>query len=241
MVLSRSSFGGATCEDGLYSSDLKSLESTSSGSCRHGRSSIIASITAGGPAPLIAVLLYQRFGLAAGDPSTGYYSYNLGAWHIIVINSSCADVGGCGAGSAQEQWLRADLGANPAACTLAYWHHPLFSSGEHGNNTIMLAIWQALYDFDADVVLGGHDHDYERFAPQAPDGAADPARGMREFIVGTGGKSLRPFFTALPNSEVREASTFGVLKLTLSPTGYTWQFVPVADETFTDTGSDTCH
>lgn len=184
---------------------------------------------------------FNYFGAAAGDPSQGYYSYDLGTWHIVVINSNCADIGGCGTGSAQEQWLRADLAAHPTTCTLAYWHHPRFSSGEHGSLSATKPIWQALYDYNADVVLSGHDHDYERFAPQDPNGAADPARGIREFVVGTGGRYLRPFLTVIANSQVRDASTFGVLKMTLSPTGYTWQFIPVAGQTFTDTGSATCH
>lgn len=184
---------------------------------------------------------FNYFGAAAGDPSQGYYSYDLGTWHMVVINSNCMDIGGCGAGSAQEQWLRADLAAHPTLCTLAYWHSPRFSSGEHGSLSATKPIWQALYDYNADVVLSGHDHDYERFAPQDPNGAADPARGIREFVVGTGGRHLRPFRKPIANSQVRNASTFGVLKMTLSPTGYTWQFIPVAGQTFTDTGSATCH
>src|SRR5206468_10877660 len=124
-----------------------------------------------------------------GDPAKGYYSYELGAWHIVVINSNCAQVGGCQAGSPQERWLRADLAAHPAACTLAYWHHPRFSSGSnHGSSSALQPIWQALYDANADVVLSGHEHNYERFAPQDPAGRADAGRGIREFVVGTGGK-----------------------------------------------------
>jgi len=185
---------------------------------------------------------FGYFGAAAGDPSTGYYSYDLGAWHIIAVNSNCSEIGGCGAGSPQEQWLRADLAAHPAACTLAYWHHPRFSSGQHGSSTTYRAFWQALYDYNADVVLNGHDHDYERFAPQDPNGAADPARGLREFVVGTGGHSLRSFQRKpAANSEVRNRDAFGVLKLTLHPTGYEWEFVPEAGKTFTDTGSGICH
>jgi acid phosphatase type 7 len=137
---------------------------------------------------------FDYFGMAAGDPKTGYYSYELGAWHIIVLNSECKDVGGCEAGSPEETWLRADLAAHPVACTLAYWHKPLFSSGSaHGNDLEMKALWQALYEASADVIVNGHDHDYERFAPQAPDGSLDSHRGIREFVVGTGGKNRRPF------------------------------------------------
>jgi hypothetical protein len=138
--------------------------------------------------------------------------------------------------------LRADLAAHPAACTLAYGHKPLFGSGgAHGNDLTLKALWQALYQANADVVVAGHDHDYERFAPQTPDGIADPARGIREFVVGTGGKNHRPFGDSKPNSEVRDATAFGVLKLTLKPGGYDWQFIPEAGKTFTDSGSGNCH
>jgi acid phosphatase type 7 len=185
---------------------------------------------------------FDYFGAAAGDPKTGYYSYEVGTWHIIVLNSECKDVGGCEAGSLQEKWLRADLAAHPAACTLAYWHKPLFSSGgAHGNDLTLKALWQALYQANADVVVAGHDHDYERFAPQTPDGIADPASGIREFVVGTGGKNHRPFGDSKPNSEVRDATAFGVLKLTLKPGGYDWQFIPEAGKAFTDSGSGNCH
>jgi acid phosphatase type 7 len=185
---------------------------------------------------------FDYFGAAAGDPKTGYYSYELGTWHIIVLNSECKDVGGCEAGSPQEKWLRTDLASHPAACTLGYWHKPLFSSGSaHGNDPTVKPLWQALYEANADVVVGGHDHDYERFAPQTPDGAADSARGIREFVVGTGGKNHRPFGEPNPNSELRDATAFGVLKLTLKPNSYDWQFIPEAGKSFTDSGSGTCH
>jgi acid phosphatase type 7 len=180
---------------------------------------------------------YAYFGTNAGPAGRGYYSYNLGAWHIISLNSNIpADTA-----SAQASWLRTDLATYQAACTLAYWHHPVFSSGEHGNDPQMQEIWQILYTYGADVVLNGHDHDYERFALQTPDGEADPAHGIREFIVGTGGASLRGFrSTPEPNSEVREHSTYGVLKLTLRPSGYDWEFVPIAGQTFRDMGSAAC-
>ena len=185
---------------------------------------------------------FDYFGAAAGDPKTGFYSYELGAWHIIALHSECKDVGGCGAGSPEEKWLRADLAAHPAACTLAYWHKPLFSSGgTHGNDLEMKAFWQALYDANAEIVIGGHDHDYERFAPQNPDGVADAARGIREFVVGTGGKNHRHFGAPKANSEVRDNTAFGVLKLTLKPNGYDWQFIPEAGKSFTDSGSGVCH
>jgi hypothetical protein len=178
---------------------------------------------------------FDYFGAAAGDPSKGYYSYNLGAWHIISLNSEISQ----SAGSAQEQWLRADLAANPKVCTLAYWHKPRFSSGQHGNIAGSQALWQALYDYGADVVLNGHDHTYERFALQNPNGQADP-KGIREFVVGTGGAGLYSFTSNQPNSQVRNNTTHGVLKLTLHSTSYDWQFIPIAGQNFTDSGSANC-
>jgi hypothetical protein len=189
---------------------------------------------------------FGYFGAAAGDPSKGYYSYDLGEWHMVVLNSMCEKVGGCGATSPMVNWLEKDLDANPRTCTLAYFHHPLFSSGSsHGGNSKMKPSWDVLYAADADVVLNGHVHNYERFAPQTPSGVADPEQGIREFVVGTGGKSLHAFNSPVANSEVRDASTDGVLKLTLHPTSYDWQFVraPSAtapSETTGDTGSDSC-
>ena len=184
---------------------------------------------------------FGYFGPAAGEPGKGYYSYDLGAWHVVVLNSNCRQVGGCGPGSPQEQWLRADLAAHPAACTAAYMHHPRFSSGQHGSERELQALWQALYDAGADVVLAGHDHTYERFAPLDAQGRLDPARGIRQFVAGTGGRSHYRFAAAQPNSEVRHSGTYGVLKLTLHPTSYAWQFVPVPGGTFTDSGSAPCH
>jgi hypothetical protein len=186
---------------------------------------------------------YRYFGAAASpldSPCTanckGYYSYNLGAWHIVVLNSEIA----AGANSAQEQWLRTDLAAHPADCTLAYWHTPRFSSGSTLASNKTLALWQALYDYGADVVLNGHEHFYERFAPQTPDGDADAEYGIRQFIVGTGGTNLRGFATIHPNSVVRNGTTWGVLKLTLHATSYDWEFIPIPGQTFTDTGSANC-
>lgn len=184
---------------------------------------------------------FDYFGAAAGDPAKGFYSYELGTWHIVVLNSECAEVGGCQQGSVQEKWLHEDLQAHPAACTLAYWHKPLFSSGaKHGNDPEVKAFWQDLYEARAAVVINGHDHDYERFAPQNPEGKADAVRGIREFVAGTGGKNHRPFATPLPTSEIRNADTFGVLKLTLHPNGYDWQFLPEAGKSFHDSGSGIC-
>jgi hypothetical protein len=185
---------------------------------------------------------FDYWGAVAGDPKTGYYSYELGAWHIIVLNSECEAVGGCDAGSPQEKWLRADLASHPVACTLAYWHKPRFSTGgAHGDDLTVKPLWVALYDANADVVIGGHDHNYERFAPQTPDGVADPKRGIREFVVGSGGKNLRPFRDPEPNTEARDNTAFGVLKLTLKPHSYDWQFIPQAGKTFTDSGTGECH
>jgi len=145
-------------------------------------------------------------------------------------------------GSRQEQWLRTDLAAHPAPCTLAYWHHPRFSSGTtHGSTAATQPLWQALYDAGADLVVSGHEHNYERFAPQTPTGALDPARGLREFVVGTGGASHFPFGPPLANSELRDNTTYGVLRLTLKPRGYEWTFVPAASGGFTDSGSGSCH
>lgn len=184
---------------------------------------------------------FDYFGAAAGDPAEGYYSYELGNWHIVSLNSLCEEAGGCGEDSPMVSWLKEDLAASSSTCTLAYWHHPLFSSGYHGNQDQMNPTWDALYAANVDVVLNGHDHTYERFAPQDPSGVVDSARGIREFVVGTGGADLRPFETIQPNSEVRNADTYGVLKLTLHATSYDWEFVPVKGKTFTDFGSASCH
>jgi len=154
----------------------------------------------------------------AGVRGQGYYSFDVGSWHLIALNSSdhCTIVA-CGKGSPQETWLRADLAAHPTSCTLAYWHHPRFNSGHDGNGSFMQPMFQDLYDANADVVLGGHAHDYERFAPQDPTGALDPVRGIRAFVVGTGGVFFTGWSKLKPNSEVRQNDTFGVLALTLRP------------------------
>lgn len=180
---------------------------------------------------------YAYFGAAAGDSGRGYYSYELGGWHIISLNSNALMI----AGSPQEQWLRADLAAHPAKCTLAYWHHPRFSSGEHGSSRAPEPLWNALYEANADVVINGHDHTYERFAPQTPRGVRDTARGIREFVVGLGGAGFYEFSIVRANSEVRHNRTHGVIKLTLHPDGYDWEFVPVAGRRFRDSGSGKCH
>jgi acid phosphatase type 7 len=176
------------------------------------------------------------------DASTkGYYSYNLGEWHMVALNLMCEQVGGCGASSPMVTWLKKDLAADPRTCTLAYFHHPLFSSGSSsGGNSKMKLSWEALYGSRADVILNGHVHNYERFAPQTSSGVADPERGIREFVVGTGGYSLNSFKTTVAISQVRNANAYGVLKLTLHPSSYDWKFVPVAGQTYTDSGSDSC-
>jgi len=183
---------------------------------------------------------YGYFGAAAGDPKQGFYSYDLGAWHVVVLNSNCLQIGGCGPGSPEEKWLSTDLFSHRTPCTLAYWHHPRWSSGEHGNNPLLGTIWQDLYGANVDVVLNGHDHDYERFAPQDPWGRADPAHGIREFVSGTGGARFERLATRQPNSQVL-SQTFGVLALTLHAKGYDWKFVPQAGKTFTDAGTAACH
>jgi acid phosphatase type 7 len=184
---------------------------------------------------------FGYFGAAAGEPGKGWYSYDIGAWHLIALNSNCKFVS-CGSSSAQVQWLRADLAAHPARCTLAYWHHPRFTSGTNSpGSSSVTPLYQALYDHGADVVLVGHDHHYERFGPQSPSGGRDLARGIRQFLVGTGGRGFHPINTALPNSEVRNNVTYGVLKLTLRAASYDWQFVPEAGKSFSDAGSQACH
>jgi hypothetical protein len=189
---------------------------------------------------------FQYWGAKAGDPAKGYYSYDLGSWHIVVINTNCSvrTLGGCGQRSPQEVWLRQDLAEHPNACIIAYVHHPLFSSGilsSHAIHPELRVLWQDLYRAHADLVLAGHEHSYERFAPQTPEGKLDKKNGIRQIVVGTGGNSHTPLGFAQPNSEVRNADTFGVLKLTLAPNSYHWEFVPQAGMTFTDSGESTCH
>ncbi len=187
---------------------------------------------------------FDYFDTAAGDPGKGYYSYDVGSWHMISLNSNCSFVvgGGCDRGSAQVEWLKNDLANHSNSCTLAYWHHPLFSSGStSGGNSKMKPFWEALYAAKADVVLNGHVHNFEVFRPQTPSGVADPAGGIREFVVGTGGYSLNAFKTEVANSQERYRATYGVLKLTLHSTSYDWRFV--AEDVTTPpglSGSDSC-
>jgi hypothetical protein len=177
---------------------------------------------------------FDYFSTAAGPSGLGFYSFDLGSWHIVALNSNIPVDGG----SSQVSWLRQDLAAHPAQCTLAYWHHPLFSSGSYGSAPSMRNLWLVLYAAGADMVLNGHEHFYERFAPQDPGGAPDNARGLREFIVGTGGAPLRERVSVQVNSE-RVLSTHGVLKLTLRGGGYDWDFVSVAGPS--DSGTEQCH
>jgi Ca2+-binding RTX toxin-like protein len=183
----------------------------------------------------------------AGDRDKGYYSFDVGSWHLVALNSICEQVepgaaaDGCAAGSPQERWLRSDLAVHRNSCTLAYWHEPRFNSGFGGNHSETQAFWQALYEAGGDIVLNGDAHDYERFSPQDPDGNVDRAGGIREFVVGTGGAFFTAWSTLKPNSEVRQRETFGVLAITLHPTSYEWRFVPEAGEEFTDSGAGACH
>jgi hypothetical protein len=176
----------------------------------------------------------------AGDRSQGNYSFDIGAWHVIALNSQCSEAGGCNSGSPQYTWLQQDLQTHANICTLAYYHIPVFSSGGRANNN-MKQIYTLLYNHNVEVILNGHDHIYERFAPQDPNGLADPSRGIREFIVGTGGANHTSIATVQPNSEVRNTDTFGALKLTLHSDSYDWQFIPVAGKTFSDSGTTLCH
>lgn len=182
---------------------------------------------------------YAYFGAAAGQAGLGYYSYDLGDWHVVALNSNCNDIA-CGANSAQAQWLRADLTCSAKRCTLLYWHNPRWSSGLAGGSGAVGAFWNIASEFGAEVVVNGHDHDYERFAPQDAAGKAAP-NGVREFVAGTGGAPERQWGHLQPNSEARDASTWGVLKFSLYPGRYEWEFIPVAGGTFHDSGSGECH
>lgn len=181
---------------------------------------------------------FDYFGENAGPRGLGYYSYTVGSWRVYAINSELTG----GAAGQQAQWLRDELAGNPTACAAAVWHKPLFTSGPNGENRHMQETWRILYNANVDVVLNGHDHVYERFAPQDPDGRQDNARGIRQFTVGTGGASLYSFGPPKPNSEVR-ASVWGVLVLFLGAGRYEWNFVPagIAGVNFRDTGEGTCH
>ncbi|MDQ3858365.1 MAG: metallophosphoesterase, partial [Actinomycetota bacterium] len=180
---------------------------------------------------------FGYFGALAGPAGRGYYSYDLGSWHLISLDSELSH----GSGSAQEVWLRQDLAATRQPCTLAYWHRPRFSSSAvHGSDSSFAPFWRDLYDANAEIALGGHDHLYERFAPQTASGAADSGRGIRQFVVGTGGAPLYSFASPLPNSQARDNGHLGVLKLILRPSSYEWEFIAVGGSVI-DSGRAACH
>lgn len=183
---------------------------------------------------------YDYFGDVAGPRGKGWYSVDIGAWHVVALNSNCSDVGGCKPGSEQEQWLREDLAAHPARCTLAFWHHPRWSLGKYEDDDDTDALVRALYDAGAELILSGHDHNYQRFAPRNPDGAPDTVRGIRQFVVGSGGRSHYEI-RDLSGLESGDDTHFGVLSLTLRPDGYDWRFVPEGASSSGDSGSATCH
>jgi hypothetical protein len=187
-----------------------------------------------------AASYFRYFGDAAGEAGKGWYSFDLGRWHLVALNSNCQELGGCGPDSEEARWLRADLAAHPAPCTLAFWHHPRFSSGPHGSDAATGALWQALYAAGAELVLSGHDHLYERFAPQNPAGRADPV-GLRQFVVGTGGAESYEVQRVRPNSEARRDRIFGILQFVLHPEGYDWRYLPTDGQSFADAGSASCH
>jgi hypothetical protein len=185
---------------------------------------------------------YGYFGAAAGDPAKGYYSFDLGRWHVVALNSNCANIaGGCVSGGAQELWLRSDLAAHPGQCVLAFDHHARYSSGHDGDNTFMTALFQELLNAHADVLLSGHSHDYERFLPQDNGSHLDTANGITQFVVGTGGAFFTGLGTRHANSAASQNSTFGVLALTLHSSSYDWRFVPESGKTWTDSGTRSCH
>jgi acid phosphatase type 7 len=186
---------------------------------------------------------FDYFGARAGERGKGYYSFNLGTWHLVALNSggndACKPVS-CDEGSEQEVWLRKDLASNTSACTLAYWHRPLFTSGLRRDSVEVRPLWRDLYVFNADIVLNGHVHHYERFSPQNPDGGVDLKDGIVQFTVGTGGRDLKGFFPVQENSQVRLSEAFGVLKLELGEKTYVWEFVSEGGQIL-DSGSGQCH
>jgi alkaline phosphatase len=183
----------------------------------------------------------EYFGDTAQPDGTTWYAATVGAWRLIVLDSNCAEVAGCVDGSEQLQWLRAELRDNPSECTLALWHHPRWSTGRYSDDPRTEAFWRELHAAGAELVLNGHEHHYERFAALTPDGAPDPEEGVTQITVGTGGAPLRDFVRESPNTEARADDTYGVLRLELSDGAYAWWFVPVAGQSFTDSGTGRCH
>jgi hypothetical protein len=227
--------GDAQYEDARYSKYLQSYDPT------WGRFKEITYPTVGRAHDAFGRGGYYRYwGERAGPRGSLWYSFDRGGWHLVSLNSNCVLAGGCDAGSPQELWLRADLAASQRECTLAFWSEPLFSSSRPRSLSLE-PLWQTLYEFGVEIVLNGDAHNYERFRPLAPNGARDPRRGIRQFIVGTGGKSHVPFDRVARGSLVRDAETFGVLTLRLRQAGYEWEFVPEEEGGFTDAGSGTCH
>jgi hypothetical protein len=181
---------------------------------------------------------FAYFGALAGTPGSGYYAYSAGSWRVYALNSNIP----MKAGSPQETWLRGDLAAHPHACVLAYWHHPRFSAGKYDDDSRSDGVWRALYDANAEIVLSGHDHNYQRYAPLSPTGVVEPGRGIREFVVGTGGAEHYEVQARKDGSrEAQDEQALGVLKLTLRGGGYRWDFVPAGGTSFTDSGSGACH
>jgi acid phosphatase type 7 len=189
---------------------------------------------------------FNYFGTVAQSPG-GYYSYDFGGWHFVVLNSECSRVGGCGEGTPQNNWLEADLAANTETCTLAYWHRPAFASKASGSQTYSTVrpLWDDLYAAGAEIVLTGHSHWYERFKPQTSAGVST-TNGIVEWVVGTGGKSHNTNALAAPgarhpNSVTANASTFGVLKLTLRANDYDWRYLVEGTSSYSDAGTANCH
>jgi hypothetical protein len=193
------------------------------------------STTAAGP-------YFDYFGARAGARGKGYYSYDRGSWHIVVLNSNCEKVGGCESDSPQGRWLRNDLANNPSLCTLAYFHRPLYSTGTNVAGTDVRPFWSMLHNRDADLIVSGHAHRYERFAPMTPSGTPS-ANGVRQIVAGTGGQpgGDEVSLADAPNLEVVKTGVFGVLRLNLRADSYAWKFVPIAGQTFTDSGTTPCH
>lgn len=179
---------------------------------------------------------FEYFGKSAGPRPAGYYSFDVGGWHVLALNSTIA----MRPRSAQGKWIAADLAAHPRLCTLAFMHHPRFSSGPHSNQQSAIDVFPTLDDAGVDVVVGAHDHIYERFAPMRANGSRDD-RGVRQFVVGTGGSGLYPIERVQPNSEAQNNTDYGILKLTLNPSSYSWEFIPITQTGFRDSGSANCH